>query len=145
MIHSIDLSLIHFDKMNTRDNYNDQTQQIQMNTNRKGEEKHSHLGTKIQAHNLCKSLNSTMEPEPVGSSVHPKHFPLSIFKEIFLLITSREGGSMRLIAGSSFQGQIKSPLSNLLPLSSEPLQGYCPVTESYFTSPSVHPLQFLSM
>lgn len=32
----IDLSLTHFDKMNTRDNYNGQTQQIQMNKNRKG-------------------------------------------------------------------------------------------------------------
>lgn len=36
LIHIIDHSLIHFDKMNTGDNYNGQTQQIQMNKNRKG-------------------------------------------------------------------------------------------------------------
>lgn len=43
LIHIIDLSLIHLDKLNTKDNYNGQTQQIQMNENRKGGGKHSDL------------------------------------------------------------------------------------------------------
>lgn len=49
LIHIIDVSLIYSDKMNTRDNYNGQTQQIQMNKNRKGGGKHSHLETDNQS------------------------------------------------------------------------------------------------
>lgn len=52
-IHIIDLSLIHFDKMNTRDNYSGQTQQIEMNKNKKEEE--SYLGGISRAQNFCDS------------------------------------------------------------------------------------------
>lgn len=52
LIHNIDLSLIHFDKMNTSDNYNGQTQQIQRNKHRKGGGKHSNLETGNGGHNL---------------------------------------------------------------------------------------------
>ena len=60
LIHIIDLSLIHFDKMNTRDNYIGRTQQIQMNKNRKAGGKHSYVQTDNWGHDLWKGLDSSM-------------------------------------------------------------------------------------
>lgn len=66
LIHIIDLSLIPFDKMNTRDNYIGQTQQIQMNKNRKGGGKTLLSGNDNPGHDLWKGLNSRKVQEPVG-------------------------------------------------------------------------------
>ena len=69
LIHSIDLSLIHFDKMNTRDNYNGQTQQIQINKNRKGGGNPCYLATDKRGHDLGKALNSRTLQELVGTCI----------------------------------------------------------------------------
>lgn len=121
LIHIIDLLLIHFDKMNTSDNYNGQTQQIQTDKNRKGGGKPfwfgNITGAMIFGRARChKSL--------WWLSLHPKDFLLIVFKGTALLIMLGEEGITELMAGLSLKWQITLVLRKWPALCSESLKSY---------------------
>lgn len=91
LIHSIDLSLIHFDKMNTGDNYNGQTQQIRSSASRKGEEMCS-----VWKGQLPSDLNvvpdSIRVQDPGARSGPSGGFSPGISKHVVFLIVNRGGG-----------------------------------------------------
>lgn len=112
LIHIIDLSLIHFDKMNTWDNYNGQSQQIHTNKNRKGRGKHSNLETDNGGYDL---EGPGFQPLQAGGDFRYilKTVPLIISKGTVLLILPGEERISRLMAVSSLKWQMTLALKKV--------------------------------
>lgn len=107
VVHIIDLSLIHFDKMNTRDNYISQTQQIPMNKNRKGGGKYTLIWKLITGAMIFgRACIPAWYKSLWGLPLHPQDLLLIIFKGAVLLITPRGEGIRGLKTGSSLKWQI---------------------------------------
>lgn len=121
LIHIIDLSLIHFDKMNTWDNYNGSTQQIQTNKHRKGGGEHSNLET---GEGGCDLEGPGIHMLQAGGDFPYilKTVPLIISKEIVRLMLPGEERISRLMAGSSLKWQMALALRKYLTLCSESLK-----------------------
>lgn len=117
-IHIIDLSLIHFDKMNTWDNYNGQTQQIHTNKNRKGGGKHSNLETDNGGRDL-EGPGFRMLQAGGDFPYSLKTVPLIVSQGTVLLILPGEERISRLMAGSSLKWQMTLAIRKCLTLCSE--------------------------
>lgn len=115
LIHIIDLSLIHFDKMNSWDNYNGQTQQIQTNKHRKGGGKHSNLETNNEGRDLEGPGFHVLQAG--GDFPYTlKTVPLIISKGLVLRVLPGEERISRLMAGSSLKWQMTLALRKCLTL-----------------------------